>query len=140
MMDKTLRPDAACRLSRSHLNHAKSLYAPFFRWALHRRIISPNPIANFELPTSTYGSRQHTPPEVEEQSVLLAKAAEVIPEVAGMEAWYRCRSEPQIVVLVILTIASCGAPMAGRASSSTATLPTPFQTRARIVSSFCGRG
>ena len=84
MMDKLFGRMRRAGLSRSRLNHAKSLYAPFFRWAVRRRIISSNPMANFELPTSTYVSRQQTPPEVDELSLLLAKAVEVIPEVAPL--------------------------------------------------------
>lgn len=41
-------------------------------------------MVGFELPTSTYVSRQQTPPAVEELSLLLAKAVEVIPEVAPL--------------------------------------------------------
>ena len=45
-----------------------------------------------------------------------------------------------MVVLVTLTMASWGWPMAGRGTSSTATLPTPFQTRAFMASSLWGVG
>ena len=71
-------------LSRSRLNTAKSLYGPFFRWAKRRGIITRNPMLEFQLPTSTYVSKQRTPPEVEELSLLLAKAVEVVPEVAPL--------------------------------------------------------
>ena len=54
--------------------------------------------------------------------------------IAGMEAWYRWRSEPQMVVLVTLPMASWAWPMAGRGTSSTATFPTPFHTRAFMAS------
>jgi hypothetical protein len=42
-------------LSTSWLNQARSLYAPFFRWAKSRRIVLRNPMTEFELPaTSTF--------------------------------------------------------------------------------------
>jgi hypothetical protein len=62
-------------LSRSRMNHAKSLYAPFFRWAKRRRLMTRSPMADFELPTSTHVSREHTPPEVEQLCLLLASHA-----------------------------------------------------------------
>jgi integrase len=73
-------------LSRSRLNHARSLYAPFFRWARSRRIISRNPMVGFELPTSRYVSTERTPPELEEVSLLLNRAIAVIPDVAPLLA------------------------------------------------------
>ena len=73
-------------LSRSRLNQARSLYAPFFRWAKSRRIISRNPMAEFQLPTSRYVSTERTPPEVEEVSLLLNEALAVIPDVAPVLA------------------------------------------------------
>jgi integrase len=73
-------------LSRSRLNHARSLYVPFFRWAKSRRIISRNPMADFQLPTSRYVSTERTPPEVEEVSLLLNEALTVIPDVAPVLA------------------------------------------------------
>jgi integrase len=74
----------ATGLSRSRMNHAKSLYAPFFRWAKRRRLIARSPMADFELPTSTYVSREHTPPEVEQLSLLLEAAVEVVPDIAPL--------------------------------------------------------
>jgi integrase len=65
-------------LSASRLNQAKSLYVPFFRWAKRLR----NPMIDFEMPTSTYRSKERTPPEVEELTLLLATAVEVTPEIA----------------------------------------------------------
>jgi integrase len=69
-------------LSRSRMNQARSLYAPFFRWAKSRRIITRDPMASFQLPTSRYVSTERTPPEVEEVSLLLNEAVAVIPDVA----------------------------------------------------------
>jgi integrase len=69
-------------LSASRMNQARSLYAPFFRWAKERGMTTRDPMANFQLPTSQYVSRERTPPEVEELSVLLAEAVAVIPEIA----------------------------------------------------------
>jgi integrase len=71
-------------LSRSRMNHARSLYAPFFRWAKRRHLIARSPMADFELPTSTYVSREHTPPEVEQLCLLLETAVEVVPDIAPL--------------------------------------------------------
>jgi len=69
-------------LSASRLNQARSLYAPFFRWARRRGITTQSPMADFQLPTSTYRSAGRTPPEVEEVTLLLSTAVEVTPEIA----------------------------------------------------------
>lgn len=71
-------------LSASRLNQARSLYAPFFRWARRRGITTRNPMADFQLPTSTYRSIGRTPPEVEEVTLLLSTATEVTPEIAPL--------------------------------------------------------
>jgi integrase len=71
-------------LSTSRLNQARSLYAPFFRWARRRGITTRNPMADFQLPTSTYRSTSRTPPEVEEVTLLLSTATEVTPEIAPL--------------------------------------------------------
>jgi integrase len=73
-------------LSRSQLNQAKSLYGPFFRWAKARRILSRDPMASFQLPTSKYVSRERTPPEIHELSLLLNAAVEITPEIAPVLA------------------------------------------------------
>jgi len=69
-------------LSHSRLNHAKSLYQPFFRWAKSRQIITRNPMIEFQLPTSKQVSRTRTPPEVEELTLLLGEAVLVVPDIA----------------------------------------------------------
>jgi integrase len=71
-------------LSRSRMNEARSLYAPLFRWAKRRRIVRRNIMAEFEIPTSSYVSRERTPPEVEELSLFLTTAVDVIPDVAPL--------------------------------------------------------
>jgi integrase len=71
-------------LSRSRMNHARSLYAPFFRWAKRRRLIVRSPMADFELPTSVHVAREHTPPEVEQLCLLLETAVEVVADVAPL--------------------------------------------------------
>ncbi len=71
-------------LSASRLNQAKALYAPFFRWAKRRGMTLRNPMVDFEMPTSTYRSKERTPPEVEELTLLLATAVEVTPEIAPL--------------------------------------------------------
>lgn len=73
-------------LSRSRMNQARSLYAPFFRWARSRQIIPRNPMLGFQLPTSRHVATEHTPPEVEEVSLLLNEAVAVIPDVAPLLA------------------------------------------------------
>jgi len=71
-------------LSASRLNQAKALYAPFLRWAKRRGMTLRNPMADFEMPTSTYGSNERTPPEVEELTLLLSTAVEVTPDIAPL--------------------------------------------------------
>ena len=71
-------------LSASRLNQAKALYAPFFRWAKRRGMTLRNPMVDFEMPTSTYRSKERTPPEVEELTLLLATAVEVTPDIAPL--------------------------------------------------------
>ena len=71
-------------LSRSRMNQARSLYAPFFRWAKRRRLIARSPMADFQLPTSTHVSREHTPPEVDQLCQLLEAAVEVVPDIAPL--------------------------------------------------------
>lgn len=69
-------------LSRSRLNHAKSLLGPFFRWARRRGMISRDPMVDFELPTSKHLSKERTPPEATELALFLAEAVRVVPDVA----------------------------------------------------------
>jgi integrase len=71
-------------LSGSRLNQAKALYAPFFRWAKRRGMTLRNPMVDFEMPTSTFRSKERTPPEIEELTLLLATAVEVTPEIAPL--------------------------------------------------------
>src|SRR5580704_8350271 len=71
-------------LSASRLNQARSLYAPFFRWAKRRGITTRNPMMDFQLPTSTYRSNAQTPPEIEEVILLLSTAVEVTPDIAPL--------------------------------------------------------
>lgn len=85
-LDKLFGRMRRAGLSHSQLNQAKSLYAPFFRWAKSRRIITRDPMAAFQLPTSSYVSRERTPPEVEELSLLLNAAVEITPEIAPVLA------------------------------------------------------
>jgi integrase len=69
-------------LSRSRLNQARSLYAPFFRWAVSRGLAWANPMVAFELPTSKFVAAERTPPEVDELCLLLREAVEIVPDVA----------------------------------------------------------
>jgi site-specific recombinase XerC len=73
-------------LSASRLNHGRSLYKPFFRWALSRQYVARNPMKDFELPASSYVSRQQSPPEVEELTLLLCEAQEATPEILPLLA------------------------------------------------------
>lgn len=74
----------AAGLSRSRMNQAKSLYRPFFRWATKRGLAVRNPMADFQLPTSTYISSERTAPEADELCALLVAAFEVVPDVAPL--------------------------------------------------------
>lgn len=71
-------------LSRSRMNQAKSLYAPFFRWAVSRRMASVSPMQHFQLPTSSHIPTERMPPEVEELSVLLNEAVAVVPDITPL--------------------------------------------------------
>jgi len=86
VLDRLFGRMRSAGLSRSRLNQARSLYAPFFRWAKRRGIVTRDPMREFELPTSTYRPTQRTPPEVEELCLLLRKAVEVVPDVAPLLA------------------------------------------------------
>lgn len=68
-------------LSRSRMNQAKSLYGPFFRWAMSRRIISRDPMAGFQLPTSSQVSKERLPPEAEELTIFLNAALNEVPDI-----------------------------------------------------------
>ena len=83
-MDRLFGAMRRAGLSASRLNQAKSLYAPFFRWAKRRGMTTQNPMAEFQLPTSTYRSKERTPPEIEELSLLLSTAVEVTPDIAPL--------------------------------------------------------
>lgn len=83
-MDRLFGRMRKAGLSPSRLNQAKSLYGPFFRWAKRRGMTTRDPMADFQKPTSSYRSKQRTPPEVDELSLMLAKAVEVVPEIAPL--------------------------------------------------------
>lgn len=83
-MDRLCGEMRRAGLSTSRLNQAKSLYAPFFRWAKRRGMTTRDPMADFQKPTSTYRSKERTPPEVEELSLLLSKAVELVPDIAPL--------------------------------------------------------
>lgn len=86
VLDRLFGRMRSAGLSRSRLNQARSLYAPFFRWAKRRGIVTRDPMREFQLPTSTYRPTQRTPPEVEELCLLLRKAVEVVADVAPLLA------------------------------------------------------
>lgn len=73
-------------LSKSRLNHGRSLFKPLFRWGLSRQLVARNPMRDFELPVSSYVSRQQSPPEVEELTLLLREAQEATPEILPLLA------------------------------------------------------
>src|ERR1700683_4835861 len=83
-MDRLFGARPRAGRSASRLNQAKSLYAPFFRWAKRRGMTTRNPMVEFQLPTSTYRSKERTPPEIEELSLLLSTAVEVTPDIAPL--------------------------------------------------------
>src|SRR5580698_1648726 len=43
-----------------------------------------NPMAEFQMPTNTYRSKERTPPEIEELCLLLSTAVEVTPDIAPL--------------------------------------------------------
>ena len=81
-MDRLFGAMRSAGLSRSRLNQAKSLYQPFFRWAKRRGMTLRDPMVEFELPTSTQVAKERTPPEVDQLTLLLSTAVEVVPDVA----------------------------------------------------------
>jgi integrase len=83
-MDRLFGAMRHAGLSASRLNQARSLYAPFFRWAKRRGMTARNPMAEFQMPTSSYRSKERTPPEIEELSLLLSTAVEVTPDIAPL--------------------------------------------------------
>ncbi len=84
IMDRLFGGMRQAGLSASRLNQAKSLYTPFFGWAKRRGMTARDPMVDFEMPTSTYLSKERTPPEIEELSLLLSTAAEVVPDIAPL--------------------------------------------------------
>jgi hypothetical protein len=82
VMDELFGAMRQAGLSASRLNQAKSLYAPFFRWAKRRGMTARSPMVDFEMPTSTYRSKERTPPEIEELLLVLSTAVEVVPDIA----------------------------------------------------------
>jgi hypothetical protein len=44
----------------------RAVVVPLFRWARRRGLITRSPMAEFELPTSTYVAREHVLPEVDQ--------------------------------------------------------------------------
>ncbi len=69
-------------LSRSRMQDARNLYAPFFRWAKRRRLVQANPMVDFELPPSKHVAQERTPPEIEQLCLYLATAVDVVPDIA----------------------------------------------------------
>ena len=68
-------------LSGSRLNQARSIFKPFFRWAIAHQYVARNPMRDFELPKSSYISRPQSPPEVEELALFLREAQDATPEI-----------------------------------------------------------
>lgn len=81
-MDRSAGRIRAAGRSTSRLQDVRNLYGPFFRWAKRRGIVRRSPMAEFEIPTSLQVPEERIPPEVEQVCLYLAKAVEVIPEVA----------------------------------------------------------
>jgi integrase len=73
-------------LSSSRLNQARSVFKPFFRWAIAHQYVARNPMRDFELPKSSYVSRPQAPPEVEELTLFLREAHEATPEILPLLA------------------------------------------------------
>lgn len=70
--------------SRSTMHHTEALYGGLFHWAKVRGVVERNPMADFELPTSSYVPRERPPAEAEEMALLLGTAAEHAPEVLAL--------------------------------------------------------
>jgi integrase len=83
-MDRLFGAMRKAGLSSSRLNQAKSLYGPFFRWAKRRGMTTKDPMVGFEVPTSSYLSKERTPPEIEQLTLLLATAVEAVPDIAPL--------------------------------------------------------
>lgn len=83
-MDRLFGQMLTAGLSRSRMNQARSLYGPFFRWPKRRGLVRHNPMADFDLPTSTQVAHERTPPEVNEVCLLLSTAIEVVPDIAPL--------------------------------------------------------
>ena len=84
MFDKRFGAMRAAGISRSRMNQARSMYVPFFRWAINRGITRRHVLRDFELPTSSHVARSTTPPEVAEVAWLLAAAFEITPDIAEL--------------------------------------------------------
>lgn len=85
-LDKAFGAMQRAGLSKSRMNQARSLYAPLFRWACHRRLIVRNPMVAFSLPTSRHVAQERIPPEASQLAELLAIAVDVVPEIAPILA------------------------------------------------------
>lgn len=83
-MDRLFGDMRRAGLSDSRINQATSLYGPFFKWAKRRGMVRRSPMAEFERPTSTQIATERVPPEVEELSLYLKAAVEIIPEAAPL--------------------------------------------------------
>jgi integrase len=69
-------------LSSSRMKEGLKLYKPLFRWAKRRGIVRRNPLADFDLPKSSYVPKRRVPPEVDQLCRLLAAAVEHVPDIA----------------------------------------------------------
>jgi integrase len=82
LWDRLFGTMAQAGVSRSRMNHARSLFAPLFRWAKRKGVVARSPLADFELPKSKHVPRQRRPPEAWQLAMYLTAAVEVVPEVA----------------------------------------------------------
>jgi hypothetical protein len=87
--DRAFGTMRAAGLSRSRMDHARSLYEPFFRWAKRRGMTLRNPMLDFEMPTSQYVSRERTPPDAPGPHDEADRPAQGAPRHQGQEARHR---------------------------------------------------
>lgn len=68
--------------SASSMNQAKALLSGAFKWGLRTGKVLHNPMLGFQMPKSTYVSREKLPPEAEDISLILNAALEFTPDIA----------------------------------------------------------
>jgi integrase len=81
-LDNTFGHMRSTGLSRSRMNNARAVLSGAYKWGRRHQKVSINPVAGFELPTSTKAPRATVAPELDELLRLLDGADEHDPELA----------------------------------------------------------